>query len=353
MNHTEVPTLLNIAALKTAILFYNDFEVREFAKLVNFEDFNEEWKQLVHDKVSVLHIPSHLHKKVATIASRVGLYIRDKNIQFHEMHWEVSLMFGRHCQCLKGLLPSSYRWTTNACIDVPRTVQALVQDQRVDLAFRFILSCEYLLGIEAALLWNQMPKTMKSRFFERDLMYKLKGWINGLLKVSDIKLRCYICKRGVNHFSFEFIKRYMNFYNEDGLACRLEASTVEFLIARNMLGLCFICKRCVDKCVFEICTDSEFVNFVFRKIEEKWKCHPEFQEKIHHVSGIPSRWNLDVATRAKCLQQLDSDLGFTYQRISRQSVFENSVFSSFKMAGQIFMDSVNSLWFSIKERMFT
>ncbi|GBM04540.1 hypothetical protein AVEN_197936-1 [Araneus ventricosus] len=310
MNRPTVPNLESLATLKVAVLLYNNPEVRELAKLVIFEDFDirilQEWKQLMHSKMSKILIPTRLQEIIANVASQVCLQIWDKNIQFHAMHWKISLVFGRHCQCLKGLLPSIYRWTPNGSIDFRKTVQALVQDQRVDMAFRFSLSCYYVLGNETISLWNAMPESTKKRFFENDLVHGLKDRIERFLIVGDVKWYCFVSQR-----------------------------------------------RKTPHEIISECNDVEFLDSIFQKIGKEWKCNPEIHGKMYHLPGFPSWWDLDTATHTKCLVQLDDDLGFTWltcKQKSKHFVFQSIVFEFFKRARQTFMDSATHLWTSVQER---
>ncbi|GBM48642.1 hypothetical protein AVEN_135014-1 [Araneus ventricosus] len=79
-------------------------------------------------------------------------------------------MLGKPCQCLNGVLESVFFRSSDRLFDVKKTVEEIVRDQLIDVAFRFILACEFNLLACIRTLWDQLPDIIKLRLRQEDRM---------------------------------------------------------------------------------------------------------------------------------------------------------------------------------------
>ncbi|GBN94520.1 hypothetical protein AVEN_92705-1 [Araneus ventricosus] len=152
-------TLEDIAVANVAVLLYNDPAVRK--QLVNSADRIEEWKIFINNKVSKLFLPPVFQKKVAALASRVGLEIRTK--RENDSYDAVELFVGR------------------------KIVEILSHDQQLHVKFRFYLVCEFNLENDIIRIWQQMSRKKRRSFYRDDLPSKVKYWVK-LLSVAEGKM---------------------------------------------------------------------------------------------------------------------------------------------------------------------
>ncbi|GBN31474.1 hypothetical protein AVEN_211397-1 [Araneus ventricosus] len=243
---TEYSTLVDIAGFNVAILLFNDPETREH--LLSCEDWIR-WFEFINGKVSKLFLPSNLEEIVIAESSDVGRILKARNKRFHRKHDLILQKLGRRCQCFKGILHRRYRWTSEEYFDERKTIQAFVQDQQLDLAFRFTLACENALEDNIVQFWEQMPQTLKNCFYQNDLPYKVIYWVKLLLISEDSTYK----NPAVN--LREHVSRTLQSFKENP---SLKSS-------------------------FE------------KQHPREWKYHPEMIRKIEHVPGINRRWFRDPA----------------------------------------------------------
>ncbi|GBN36901.1 hypothetical protein AVEN_176893-1 [Araneus ventricosus] len=190
MDVTLVPTLKDTAMLKAALLLYNEDEAIELEKFVDCKSSLEEHlNKILNYKVSTLDLPVQLQETLVVIATRVGIQIRERNLTFNSMHEDICKKLGHECHCLEGTLQNYYRWDSNGFADDQKILQALIEDQRIDVAYRFTLACEFNYINDLRHIWEQMSQALKNRLKEDDVPVILKFWVLMSLKREDMSYR--------------------------------------------------------------------------------------------------------------------------------------------------------------------
>ncbi|GBM48624.1 hypothetical protein AVEN_135004-1 [Araneus ventricosus] len=170
MSDSPISTLQETAAMKVAVSLHNDREIRQWSKFAPREVATAEWHDLITSKISELSLPTLLHKRMFEVASPVCLFM----VQLHAVHSEISSMFGRPCQCLNGILESSVFRTSDGLFDVMKTVERLVENHRIDMAFRFTMACEFQLDKCIGPLFEQLTFDIKLRFSQENMLDRQK-----------------------------------------------------------------------------------------------------------------------------------------------------------------------------------
>ncbi|KAF8771327.1 hypothetical protein HNY73_018764 [Argiope bruennichi] len=301
MKQQMVPTLKSIATLKMAVLLHNNPELQNFSKLRRSKVFYIKWEQLIYSLLPKLLIPTNLHKAVCAAAWNVGWEIRDKNMQFHLIHVAASSTPEKHCQCLKGLLTGIYQWTPSGEIDVRETVQAIVEDRRVDIAFRYSLARIHVLEKESTSLWNQMSESERHSLITIDLMYNLMD----MTKASLIP----------DGFEWYFFANFRNW-------------------AQN-----------------EIIRQGNWVTFHYKAygLLKRFSYDTGNRRFMYDVPVGSMLWHLDSDAYDKCIEKMDEDLGFiiTDNRISRLAIVKSFVSETFRAARQRFIAATTHIWSSL------
>ncbi|GBN98067.1 hypothetical protein AVEN_125686-1 [Araneus ventricosus] len=170
-------TLECMAALNVAAHLYNDHEVKEH--LLDLEGSSKEWEKFISEKIMKLLLTVVCQKKVADIASSVGLKIRAKKIKFD----------GIHSCCSAESLRSDIPWTPEELFVGKKVVEILALDRSIDIVFLFTLACDLGLEDNIISLWQQIPMEMKKRFRLDDSPDKATFWAY-VLTITD-EARCY------------------------------------------------------------------------------------------------------------------------------------------------------------------
>ncbi|GBM76841.1 hypothetical protein AVEN_228302-1 [Araneus ventricosus] len=173
-------SLENIAALNTALHLLNNPHLREQI----LESEIEKKGEIDTDKLSKLFLPIKLQEKVMLQMKYVSWEMVSRHLEFCEMHGKISALLGYTCDCFKGILHRNYRWTSCEYLDESKTVQAIVGDGQLDLAFRFTMSCKYDLEDDIIQFWEALPQWLKFSFCQDHLPYRVKYWVK-LLMISE------------------------------------------------------------------------------------------------------------------------------------------------------------------------
>ncbi|KAF8771320.1 hypothetical protein HNY73_018757 [Argiope bruennichi] len=161
---TEVPvstisTLEEAAIMKFAVLLSTDKEISQLMKYaLHAEVPNQRWKNLLRRKISEMALPAHFHKRLISITSRVSLFME----QLKSIHDEISPAFGGPCQCLHGILHSFVFHSSDGVFDERKTVERIVADQRIDVAFRFTLANIFCMESSRVSLQQQLLRGTQS-----------------------------------------------------------------------------------------------------------------------------------------------------------------------------------------------
>ncbi|GBM48631.1 hypothetical protein AVEN_135008-1 [Araneus ventricosus] len=161
MSDSPIVTLVETAVRKVAVSLYNDREIRQWSKFAPREVATAEWHDLITSKISELSLPTTLQERMFEVASPVCLFM----VHLHAVHSKISFMLRKPCQCLNGALGSTFFRTSDGLFDFRKTVERLVEDQRIDVAFRFTVACEFRLDECIEPLFKQLTFDVKSHFY--------------------------------------------------------------------------------------------------------------------------------------------------------------------------------------------
>ncbi|GBM99241.1 hypothetical protein AVEN_63968-1 [Araneus ventricosus] len=185
MDCRPVPALRDTAITKVALLLYGPQEIKQLLECSQPENHSAEWNQIVNDKVSKLFLPTVIHNELITITKRVYLVLT----KFYALHQNFSTALCGQCQCLEGILRRCFLvvyWTSNRFFSEQKFVEDLIRDQRLDVAFRFKIACEFFLRDAVRFLWKQLPPLVKSRLLSADIDERLRTMALVQMMLEDI-----------------------------------------------------------------------------------------------------------------------------------------------------------------------
>ncbi|GBM39974.1 hypothetical protein AVEN_142247-1 [Araneus ventricosus] len=259
----EVQSLLDMSLLNVAVSVCNGFEKFSPSKISKMKWLHDHWEACrkcrakIVEIISRLRVPIKLENKLASLIKHVYSEMIIWAGGLLQMHSKILPQDKPACPCLDLIdFRRSFQWKSVGIINEKETVLHLVSDERLDVAFRFVLACHFCLEKVVISLWGIMPEVTKSdiRLHTATQLEFVPFWITRL-------------KEGV-------FSQYIS--SELGAFIRLEQAVFDY-IALNVSALDYITHLFRDRkhYLYMVACGSEnpkVIRFCLRKTsEEYWK----------------------------------------------------------------------------------
>ncbi|GBN14224.1 hypothetical protein AVEN_99528-1 [Araneus ventricosus] len=210
MNLTAVPTLEKIALLNLAARVCSDTEIKSL--LEQHETLmGERGSSRIIEIVSLFSLPIPLKEELLDLMKPVVIEISSWILYIRHIHCEVVKSLRIPCSCLAEIdLVENLRWQPVGLLDKHLTTLDLLQDERLDKAFRFVLACSCCSEADILLLWQMLSRNVRRRISNFIFLPIVKYWTHRLETAEDKDYKFIPNPRFPYEFAFDYSYSYLD-----------------------------------------------------------------------------------------------------------------------------------------------